>query len=161
MLVDNFDTIKANQHDDYIIIYKKLREYYMAERNFMLTSSTLFVMFVFKNFLGGFRKIYDNEQADSTKVKANWSLITLFLNSIWYISMIEFSKKYKMANLLILKNGNIIKKLIIFIFFYSPWSIPVKLSTFMSTTNLDTLTLPSKLKPNLATRITSSTLCMH
>jgi len=71
MLVDNFDTIKANQHDDYIIIYKKLREYYMAERNFMLTSSTLFVMFVFKNFLGGFRKIYDNEQADSTKVKAN------------------------------------------------------------------------------------------
>ena len=71
LLVDNFDTIKANQHDDYIIIYKKLREYYMAERNFMLTSSTLFVMFVFKNFLSGFRKIYDNEQADDVKVKAN------------------------------------------------------------------------------------------
>lgn len=30
MLLDNFDSIKANQHDDYIIIYKKLREYYMA-----------------------------------------------------------------------------------------------------------------------------------
>lgn len=60
MIVDNFDTIKANQHDDYIIIYKKLREYYMAERNFMLTSSTLFVMFVFRKFLSGFRKIYDN-----------------------------------------------------------------------------------------------------
>lgn len=73
MLVDNFDTIKANQHDDYIIIYKKLREYYMAERNFMLTSSTLFVMFVFRNFLAGFRKIYDNEVSDSPKVKANWS----------------------------------------------------------------------------------------
>ena len=43
----------------------------MAERNFMLTSSTLFVMFVFKNFLAGFRKIYDNEQADNVKVKAN------------------------------------------------------------------------------------------
>lgn len=60
MLIDSFDTIKAAQYDDYMIIYKKLREYYMAERNFMLTSSTLFIMFVFRKFLSGFRQIYDN-----------------------------------------------------------------------------------------------------
>lgn len=71
MIIDNFDTIKANQHDDYIIIYKKLREYYMAERNFMLTSSTLFVWFVFRKFFAGFRKIYENEKADEEKVKTN------------------------------------------------------------------------------------------
>lgn len=41
----------------------------MAERNFMLTSSTLFVMFVFRNFLTGFRKIYDNEEAEEVRVK--------------------------------------------------------------------------------------------
>ena len=60
MRIDSFDTIKAAQYDDYMIIYKKLREYYMAERNFMLTSSTLFIMFVFRKFLSGFRQIYDN-----------------------------------------------------------------------------------------------------
>lgn len=71
MIVDNFETIKAERHDDYIIIYKKLREYYMAERNFMLTSSTLFVWFVFKMFLGGFRKMYDNENEQPAPVKAD------------------------------------------------------------------------------------------
>lgn len=60
MLIDSIDNVKAAQYDDYLIIYKKLREYYMAERNFMLTSSTLFIMFVFRKFLGGFRQIYDN-----------------------------------------------------------------------------------------------------
>lgn len=37
----------------------------------MLTSSTLFIMFVFGNFLAGFRKIYDNEVSDEGKVKSN------------------------------------------------------------------------------------------
>lgn len=61
MLLDNFDTIKSHQHDDYIILYKKYREYYMAERNFMLTASALFIMIVFKRFFTGFKHLYEKE----------------------------------------------------------------------------------------------------
>ena len=38
---------------------KKYREFYMAERNFMLTSSALFVYFVFQRFLVAIKKLTD------------------------------------------------------------------------------------------------------
>ena len=61
MLIDNFDMIKNHQKNDYIILYKKYREYYMAERNFMLTASSLFIMFVFDRFYRGFKRLYEIE----------------------------------------------------------------------------------------------------
>lgn len=66
MLLDNFDMIKAHQHDDYIILYKKFREYYMAERNFMLTASALFIMFAFNRFFTGLKRLYEMEISNST-----------------------------------------------------------------------------------------------
>ena len=65
MLLDNFDMIKAGQHTDYIIVFKQYREYYMAERNFMMTASTLFIMFAFNRFFRGFRRLYEIELLDS------------------------------------------------------------------------------------------------
>lgn len=40
------------------MIYKKLREFYMAERNFMLTASALVTTFIASRFLAVFRKWY-------------------------------------------------------------------------------------------------------
>lgn len=70
-MIDNFDMIKSGQHNDYIIIFKQFREYYMAERNFMLTASTLFIMFVFNRFFRGFRNLYDLELVNAEEVKTN------------------------------------------------------------------------------------------
>ena len=61
MFVDNFDMIKSNQHNDYIILFKQYRDYYMAERNFLLTASSLFIIFVFNRFFAGFKKLYEFE----------------------------------------------------------------------------------------------------
>jgi hypothetical protein len=36
----------------------KLRTFYMAERNFMMTASTLLVMFIFNRFFAAFRKLF-------------------------------------------------------------------------------------------------------
>lgn len=41
----------------------------MAERNFMLTASTLLVLFIFNRFLAAFRKLFDLEQEYATKIK--------------------------------------------------------------------------------------------
>lgn len=57
--VDAFEAIKSHQREDYMSIYKKLREFYMAERNFMLTLSALSSMFIFKRFMATFNKWYD------------------------------------------------------------------------------------------------------
>ena len=42
----------------------------MAERNFMLASSTLFVWFVFRMFLSGFRKMYYNDNPQEIAAEA-------------------------------------------------------------------------------------------
>ena len=47
---------------DYLTIYKQSREYYMAERNFMLTATTLFATFVLWRFLAAFDKLNGIEQ---------------------------------------------------------------------------------------------------
>ena len=52
--LDSFQAIKSDEKEDYLTIYKKLREYYMAERNFMLTASALIVMYIFSRFLKQF-----------------------------------------------------------------------------------------------------------
>ena len=46
---------------DYLTIYKQSREYYMAERNFMLTATTLFATFVLWRFLAAFDKLNNIE----------------------------------------------------------------------------------------------------
>ena len=63
--------IKSGQHHDYIIMFKQYREYYMAERNFMLTASTLFIMFIFNRFFNGFKRLYEIELADKLQNKQN------------------------------------------------------------------------------------------
>lgn len=65
--VDTFEAIKSHQKEDYLSIYKKLREFHMAERNFMLTGSALLTMFIFKRFLATFRKWYDLEKEYENK----------------------------------------------------------------------------------------------
>ena len=62
LAVERFDNIKKSQADDYLMMYKRNRDYYMAERNFMLTASALFVYFVFQRFLYGFKKLTDIEE---------------------------------------------------------------------------------------------------
>lgn len=46
---------------DYLDLYKKTREYYMAERNFMLTGSALITTWIFRRFLVGFSRLNDVE----------------------------------------------------------------------------------------------------
>ena len=46
---------------DYLDLYKKTREYYMAERNFMLTGSALIATWIFRRFLVGFSRLNDVE----------------------------------------------------------------------------------------------------
>ena len=70
-MVDNFDTIKPTQNNDYIIVFKQYRDYYMSERNFMLTASTLFIMLVFDRFFRGIRKLYEIEISGEAKTKTN------------------------------------------------------------------------------------------
>jgi hypothetical protein len=67
---DRFETVASHQHQEYINMYGKLREFYMAERNFMLTASTLFAMFIFQRFFAAFRKLYDFEVLHENNMKA-------------------------------------------------------------------------------------------
>lgn len=60
--MDDFELIKHQDRESYVAIYIKLREFYMAERNFMLTGSTLLVLFILWRFLAAFKKLYDLEQ---------------------------------------------------------------------------------------------------
>lgn len=55
---------------DYLDLYKKTREYYMAERNFMLTGSALIATWIFRRFVVGFARLNDveNEIASHQKV---------------------------------------------------------------------------------------------
>ena len=57
MMLDNFDMIKKSQEENYLLMYKKYRELYMAERNFMLTFSALFIYYVYQRFLFAIRKL--------------------------------------------------------------------------------------------------------
>ena len=47
---------------DYLDLYKKTREYYMAERNLMLTGAALIATWIFRRFLVGFSRLNDVEQ---------------------------------------------------------------------------------------------------
>ena len=73
MVLDNFDLIKNHQHEDYLIMYKRYRELYMAERNFMLTFSALFVTFAYYRFVEGIKKLVDVENVIDEKVAINKS----------------------------------------------------------------------------------------
>ena len=46
---------------DYLDLYKKTREYYMAERNLMLTGSALVATWIFRRFIIGFSRLNDIE----------------------------------------------------------------------------------------------------
>ena len=56
---------------DYLSLYKQSREYYMAERNFMLTATTLFATFVLFRFMATLGKLNGIENEVETYDKAN------------------------------------------------------------------------------------------
>lgn len=58
------------------MLFKKYREYYLAERNFMLTSSALVIYFVFVQFLGALGKLCDVEDNIQAGRKERDSKIT-------------------------------------------------------------------------------------
>lgn len=59
--LDNFDLVKAQHKEDYLQLYRNYREFYMSERNFMLTSSALFIAFVFHRLCATIAKLNDLE----------------------------------------------------------------------------------------------------
>lgn len=58
MVLDQFEAIKKSQREDYLIMYRRYREFYMAERNFMLTSSALLVYFIFSRMVVSLNKLH-------------------------------------------------------------------------------------------------------
>ena len=46
---------------DYMSMFKREREFYMAERNFMLTASALIVSFMYQKFVSAIFKLNDIE----------------------------------------------------------------------------------------------------
>ena len=66
--------IKKSQYDDYLIVYKRYREFYMAERNFMLTSSALIAYFVFQQLLSLIKNLARTETSlEESKAKKKLS----------------------------------------------------------------------------------------
>ena len=59
--LDNFELVKADNREDYLQLYRNYREFYMSERNFMLTSSALFIAFVFHRLCATISKLNDLE----------------------------------------------------------------------------------------------------
>lgn len=59
--LDNFELVRAEHKEDYLQLYRNYREFYMAERNFMLTSSALFISFVFHRLCATISKLNDLE----------------------------------------------------------------------------------------------------
>ena len=53
------DLIQGQGNESMIGILKEYREYYMAERNIMLTCSAMFVYFVFQRLMFNIRKLTD------------------------------------------------------------------------------------------------------
>lgn len=59
--LDNFELVRAEHKEDYLQLYRNYREFYMSERNFMLTSSALFISFVFHRLCATISKLNDLE----------------------------------------------------------------------------------------------------
>jgi hypothetical protein len=59
LALEKFELIQPEHREDYLQLYRNYREYYMAERNFMLTSSALFISFVFERFCAALSKLND------------------------------------------------------------------------------------------------------
>ena len=57
--LDNFELVRAEHKEDYLQLYRNYREFYMSERNFMLTSSALFIAFVFHRLCATIAKLND------------------------------------------------------------------------------------------------------
>jgi hypothetical protein len=55
------DVAKGTGHDNMIDVLKEHREYYLAERNIMLTCSALFVYFVLQRLFFSIRRLADEE----------------------------------------------------------------------------------------------------
>ena len=53
--------VRAEHKEDYLQLYRNYREFYMSERNFMLTSSALFIAFVFHRLCATIAKLNDLE----------------------------------------------------------------------------------------------------
>jgi hypothetical protein len=55
------DIVKSETGESMIGVLKEHREYYLAERNIMMTCSALFVYFVFQRLMFNIRKLADEE----------------------------------------------------------------------------------------------------
>lgn len=55
------DVLKTDHSESVMGMLKEHREYYLAERNIMLTCSALFVYFVFQRLMFNIRKLADEE----------------------------------------------------------------------------------------------------
>lgn len=76
--LDNFELVQVDKKEDYLSLYRNYREFYLAERNFMLTSSALFAYFALQSLLKAISKLNDIEnerevkdlpEGKSTKIK--------------------------------------------------------------------------------------------
>ena len=55
--MDKFEVVRTPHNENIIGVLKEYREYYLAERNIMLTCSALFVYFVFQRLMFNIRKL--------------------------------------------------------------------------------------------------------
>lgn len=72
--MDTIDTIKSENVQDYLALYRQYRSYYMAERNIMLTGSAFAIYFVFQRLFATIKKLAhledEIEQPGPAKVKS-------------------------------------------------------------------------------------------